>query len=203
MLTRRQFLKSSSLVALASTVPLFLARTARAAPPDRDSRVLVVVQLDGGNDALNTVVPYADPAYEPLRPKLKIAKKSLVPLSDGLGLHPSLKPLEKLLQASHLTVVPGVGYPNPNRSHFESMAIWHTARSDPEERKGYGWIGRALDPSAGTIYVVGDASRDVQFAIVAAAEGAKAGVAINRALQAQAGLNITPVIGSEPQAREI
>src|SRR5439155_1796113 len=78
-------------------------------------------------------------------------------LSDTLGLHPSLKPLDPLLQASHVAVIPGVGYPNPNRSHFESMAIWHTARFDPEERKGYGWVGRALDPSRGTSYMVGGA----------------------------------------------
>lgn len=157
MFTRRAFLKSSSLLALAPTVPLFVARTARAALPDKDRRILVVVQLDGGNDALNTVVPFADPAYEKLRPKLKIARKNLVRVSDTLGLHPSLKPLDPLLQAGQLAVLPGVGYPNPNRSHFESMAIWHTARFDPEERKSYGWIGRALDPQAATSYVVGSA----------------------------------------------
>jgi uncharacterized protein (DUF1501 family) len=146
MFTRRQFLKSwSSLLGLAPTLPLFIARTGQAAPVDRDGRILVVVQLDGGNDALNTLVPYADPNYARLRPRLKIPKKNLLRLSDALGLHPSLKPLDKLLQAGHLGVVPGVGYPNPNRSHFESMAVWHTARLDPEERQGYGWIGRALD----------------------------------------------------------
>src|SRR5207253_5473186 len=123
MHTRREFLKSSSLLALAPMVPLFVARTARAAVADKDRRILVVVQLDGGNDALNTVVPYADPNYEKLRPKLKIAKKRLVPVSDTLGLHPSLKPLDKLLEAGQLGILPGVGYPNPNRSHFESMAI--------------------------------------------------------------------------------
>jgi uncharacterized protein (DUF1501 family) len=154
MLTRRRFMQSSSLLALAPTVPLFVARTARAAP-DKDARVLVVVQLDGGNDALNTVVPHADPNYEKLRPRLKIARKDLVKLTDDLGLHPALKPLDTLLQAGHLGVLPGVGYPNPNRSHFESMAIWHTARFDPEERNSHGWIGRALDPSAGTAYMVG------------------------------------------------
>jgi uncharacterized protein (DUF1501 family) len=155
MLTRRGFLKTSSLLALAPAVPLFVTRTARAAPTAKDERALVVVQLDGGNDALNTVVPHADPAYEALRPRLKLEKKNLVPLSDGLGLHPSLLPLDKLLQAGQLAVVPGVGYPNPNRSHFQSMAIWHTARFDPEERKGYGWLGRALDPAAGTAYAAG------------------------------------------------
>ncbi len=155
MLSRRTFLKSSSLLALAPTVPLFISRTADAAEMDKDGRVLVVVQLDGGNDALNTVVPFADPTYEKLRPRLKLDRKQLVPLSDTLGLHSSLRPLDKLLQAGQLAVIPGVGYPNPNRSHFESMAIWNTARFDAEERKGYGWIGRALDPLSGTAYSVG------------------------------------------------
>jgi uncharacterized protein (DUF1501 family) len=157
MFTRREFLKSSSLLALAPTVPLFVSRTARAAGTDKDQRVLVVVQLDGGNDALNTIVPHADPNYEKHRPKLKLDKKRLVRVSDTIGLHSSLKPLDKLLQAGHLAVLPGVGYPNPNRSHFESMAIWQTARFDREERHGYGWLGRALDPQAGTGYVVGAA----------------------------------------------
>jgi uncharacterized protein (DUF1501 family) len=155
MLTRRAFLQSSSLLALAPAVPLFVARTARAAPADRDRRVLVVVQLDGGNDALNTVVPHADPNYAKLRPRLKIPKQNLLRLSDMLGLHPSLRSLGKLLQDGQLAIIPGVGYPNPNRSHIESMAIWHTARFDPEERKGYGWLGRALDPLAATSYALG------------------------------------------------
>src|SRR5579885_3206750 len=114
MLTRRGFLRSSSLLALAPTVPLFVARTARAAPA-ADARVLVVVQLDGGNDALNTVVPHADPAYEKLRPTLRHDRRDLVRLTDEIGLHPALKPLGRLLQAGHLAVIPGVGYPNPNR----------------------------------------------------------------------------------------
>jgi uncharacterized protein (DUF1501 family) len=156
MLTRRELIQSS-LLALAPTVPLFVARTARAATASKDRRVLVVVQLDGGNDALNTVVPHADPVYEKLRPKLKIARKRLVKLTDKLGMHPALKPLDPLLQAGQLAVVTGVGYPNPNRSHFESMAIWHTARLDREDRRGYGWLGRALDPRVGTAYVVGGA----------------------------------------------
>jgi uncharacterized protein (DUF1501 family) len=134
---------------------MFLSRSLRAAASDKDGRVLVVVELDGGNDALNTIIPHADPTYEKLRPKLKVNPKNIVKVTDAIGLHPSLRPLDKLLQTGHLTVIPGVGYPNPNRSHFESMAIWHTARFDPEERRGYGWLGRALDPSAGNLFSVG------------------------------------------------
>ena len=133
MLTRRSFLKSSPLLALAPTIPMFLARAARAAGPKADARALVVVQLDGGNDALNTVVPFTDPEYAKLRPRLKQDPKRLVKLSDSLGLHPAMTPLGKLWEGGHLAVVPGVGYPNPNRSHFRSMAIWHTARFEAEE----------------------------------------------------------------------
>src|SRR5262249_19190883 len=155
MLTRRSFLRASSLLALSPAVPLFVARSVRGASPDKDARVLVVVELDGGNDALNTVVPYVDENYAKLRPKLKLDPKRRVKLPDPLGRHPALKPLDGLLQAGQLAVLPGVGYPNPNRSHFESMAIWHTASLDAEDRKGYGWLGRAIDPSGGGLFSVG------------------------------------------------
>src|SRR5580700_3132472 len=158
MLTRRTFLKTASVLALAPTLPGFLMKTARAAAPDRDGRVLVVVQLDGGNDALNTVVPHADPEYAKLRPGLKVAPKDVVKLNDAVGLHPSLKPLDGLLQKGRLALVPGVAYPNPNRSHFQSMAIWQTAKFDPEEHKGYGWLGRALDEMGGNSVLVGTGS---------------------------------------------
>ncbi|QJW94807.1 DUF1501 domain-containing protein [Frigoriglobus tundricola] len=155
MLTRRSLLKSAPLLALAPTVPAFLARTARAAGPGPDARVLVVLQLDGGNDALNTVVPFADPEYAKLRPRLRIGAARVVKLNDALGLHPALKPLDELWTGGRLAVVPGVGYPNPSRSHFESMAIWHTARFGAEEtRTSYGWLGRALDSGGGESCVV-------------------------------------------------
>jgi uncharacterized protein (DUF1501 family) len=145
MLSRRAFLKSSTLVALAPTVPGFLAQTARAARPQRDGRVLVVIQLDGGNDGINTVVPFKDEGYAKHRKLLRLPTAQLIKVNDQVGLHPAMTGAGKLLEGGRLAVVQGVGYPNPNRSHFESMAIWHTARFDPEERQGYGWLGRALD----------------------------------------------------------
>ncbi len=155
MLTRRDLFKTTmngaALVALSPTVPGFLARTARAAGPDRDGRVLVVIQLDGGNDAINTLVPFRDPGYAKHRSTLRLDQKNLVKVNDEFGLHPALREMGALLQRGQLALVPGVGYPNPNRSHFESMAIWQTARMDPEEHSGSGWIGRGLDAQLETI----------------------------------------------------
>ena len=149
MFSRRDFLKHSVLIALAPTVPGFLAQTARAAKSERDSRILVVVQLDGGNDGINTVVPFADPGYAKHRQVLRLPATQLLKVTDSVALHPTLFEAGKLLDSERFAMVPGVGYPNPNRSHFESMAIWHTARFDPEDRNGLGWIGRALDGVAG------------------------------------------------------
>jgi uncharacterized protein (DUF1501 family) len=145
MLTRRAFLESSALVALAPSVPLFLTRTVLAAKPQRDSRVLVVVQLDGGNDGINTVVAHGDEGYAKWRNRLRLRKEELVKITDHLGLHPAMREAGKLDEASQLTIVQGVGYPNPSRSHFESMAVWQTARRDRKEHSGHGWIGRAMD----------------------------------------------------------
>jgi uncharacterized protein (DUF1501 family) len=170
MLSRRNFLSSSTLLALAPTVPAFLARTARAARPERDGRVLVVLQLDGGNDGINTVVPFADEGYARHRQALRLAKDRLIRVNDAVGLHPNMADMGKLLESGRLAIVQGVGYPNPSRSHFKSMAIWHSAdvhlpRTEEgvvtaEDKAALGWIGRALDgrpPSAagvpGSVFV--------------------------------------------------
>lgn len=145
MLTRRDFLKHSSLLALAPTIPGFLARTARAAEPQRDGRVLVVLELNGGNDGINTVVPFADEGYAKHRQALRLRKDQLVKVNDQVGLHPTMQNFGKLLEAGQLVIAQGVSYPNPSRSHFQSMATWHTARLDAEEHKGPGWLGRSLD----------------------------------------------------------
>jgi uncharacterized protein (DUF1501 family) len=150
MFSRRTFLQST-LLALAPTVPGFLARTARAASPQRDGRVLVVIELNGGNDGINTVVPYADEGYAKHRRLLRLSKNQFIKINDHVGLHPQMAGAGKLLESGRLAIVQGVGYPNPNRSHFESIAIWQTARFDLKDRDGLGWLGRGLDeaPVAG------------------------------------------------------
>jgi uncharacterized protein (DUF1501 family) len=150
MVSRREFLRGSSLIALAPTIPGFLARTARAAGPESGGRVLVVVQLDGGNDGVNTVVPYRDEGYAKHRKTLRLPVERLITVNDQVGLHPALRDAGKLLDSGRLAIVPGVGYPNPSRSHFESMAVWQSARLDPDEHGGPGWLGRAFDSSAGS-----------------------------------------------------
>jgi uncharacterized protein (DUF1501 family) len=145
MLSRRQFLERSTLLALAPAVPAFLAQTARAARPGRDGRALVVIQLDGGNDGINTVVPFADEGYARHRKLLRLPANDLRKIDRGVGLHPALGDFARLLERGQLAVVQGVGYPNPDRSHARSMAIWQTARLDPVGHRDAGWLGRALD----------------------------------------------------------
>src|SRR5262245_21989631 len=115
MFTRRQFLarmlQTSSLLALGPVVPQFLANTARAAETGRDT-VLVVIELTGGNDGLNTVIPYADDLYHKARPTLRFTKEQVVRVDDHIGLHPALGGLGQLHQRSQLAIVQGVGYPN-------------------------------------------------------------------------------------------
>lgn len=145
MPTRRRFLQQSALVSLAPLVPGFLSLSARAAEVKPDERILVVIQLDGGNDGLNTVIPFADEEYARHRRELRIAPDKVLKLSDKIGLHPQMKGAAKLFEEGQLAVVQGVGYPNPNRSHFESMSIWHHARLNADDHDGIGWLGRAAD----------------------------------------------------------
>ncbi len=149
MLTRRRFisstLRNSSLLALAPSVPSFLAHTAQAAAPERDGRLLVVVQLDGGNDGINTVVPFRDEGYGKHRSTLRLPAGRLIKVNDDVGLHPEMGALTPLLEKGHLAVVQGVGYPNPSRSHFVSMAVWQTARLERDDHRGPGWLGRVFD----------------------------------------------------------
>ena len=154
---RRDFLKDTSMVALGLSVPTFLSRTANAAPnaakPGAKDTILVVVQLTGGNDGLNTVIPFKDAEYAKLRPTLRQAADKIKQVNDEIGLHPSLDGLAGLLQDQALCVVQGVGYPNPNESHFRSMDIWQAAST--AEKLTEGWIGKSMKqlPKASAFHV--------------------------------------------------
>ncbi|WP_027480923.1 DUF1501 domain-containing protein [Deinococcus pimensis] len=138
---RRDVLKLGALaVSMTSGMPGFLARAAARAGGDR---VLVVVQLTGGNDGLNTLVPYSNPAYYAARPGIAIPRKDVLTVTPDLGMHPALRPLMRSWDAGEFAWMENVGYPNPNRSHFASMAIWHTA--DPAQAAREGWIGRIAE----------------------------------------------------------
>jgi len=149
-MNRRAFLRSAAALPWwrGTAFPLATlgaAELAVAAAPgnDRYRRLLVLVELKGGNDGLNTVVPYTDPAYYALRPKIAIARDQVIPLSDRVGLHPALAPLARHWKSGHLAVLQGVGYPEPNLSHFRSIEIWDTA-SRSEEYLQEGWLTRAF-----------------------------------------------------------
>jgi uncharacterized protein (DUF1501 family) len=148
MSTRRDFLKGTlggaSLLAVGGVVPEFLARTARAAEKADKGKdtVLVVIELTGGNDGLNTVAPYADDDYQKARPTLAFTKKEVQRLDDYCGLHPRMQQMKQLFDQKKLAVIQGVGYPNPDRSHFESMDIWQLA--DPKRAQTSGWLGRTI-----------------------------------------------------------
>jgi len=153
--TRREFLRTalgtSTLLAFSPAVPGFLSRTALAASAQRQDRdlVLVVIQLSGGNDGLNTVVPYEDDAYHRNRPTLRLRAERVLKLDSGLGLHPDLAAFLRLYREGHLAIVQGVGYPDSNRDHEAAMRDWHTARPG-EALTQTGWLGRAIDRACKT-----------------------------------------------------
>jgi uncharacterized protein (DUF1501 family) len=154
--TRRKFLRTSMLGAAATwTLPVFLEKTffaldalaadaATQAVTGKDGTILVVLQLAGGNDGLNTVVPYADDAYHVARPRLRLAPDQILKIDNHIGLNPKLAGLKSLYDEGHAAIVQGVGYPNPNRSHFRSTEIWQTA-SDSDHTLSEGWLGRYFD----------------------------------------------------------
>jgi uncharacterized protein (DUF1501 family) len=156
VLTRRAFLRTSLMgAALSWTVPVFFQQTcmvmhlqgadsALQPATGRDHPILVVIQLAGGNDGINTVIPLEDDLYFKSRPTIGIPKNRVLPLLPGIGLHPSLGPLKALYENGSLAIVQGVGYPNPNRSHFRSTEIWQSA-SDSNQTLTKGWLGRYFD----------------------------------------------------------
>jgi uncharacterized protein (DUF1501 family) len=104
--------------------------------------VLVILQLSGGNDALNTVIPYSNPLYHDNRPKVGIPEDQVLAINDSIGFHPAMGPIKKLYDEGKVAIIQGIGYPNPSRSHFRSMDIWHTC--EPTKVGDEGWVGRAI-----------------------------------------------------------
>ncbi|HSU68974.1 MAG TPA: DUF1501 domain-containing protein [Tepidisphaeraceae bacterium] len=156
LFSRRLFMsRGMQLLSLAGSLPLFLDTGARALAEDYaanpsgagrpDDHVLVVVQLAGGNDGLNTVVPLGNDDYYKARPRLGVSKTDALKLTDAWGLHPSAKGFKKLFDQGDLSIVHAVGYPNANRSHFRATDIWTTA--EPERLGTTGWLGRYCDAS--------------------------------------------------------
>jgi uncharacterized protein (DUF1501 family) len=149
--TRREFLRLTGsglgLLAFSSYAPRFLTQAAAAnvPAPEKDKRILVLVQLAGGNDGLNTVIPYADDRYHTLRPRLGVKDVSTMhKLDDHVALAPPCGAIADLAAAGKFAVIQNVGYPNPNHSHFRSSEIWETA-SDADTFLPDGWMGRYLD----------------------------------------------------------
>ena len=147
--TRRGFLAQGaaglSFVSLGGSMPGLFAQAAEASrQADQNDHVLVVVELAGGNDGLNTVVPFEDALYYKNRRRLGLPKGEVLKLSDLVGLHPKMGPMAELFKEGELAIVQGVGYPKPDRSHFRSMEIWHTASVETTPPTS-GWLGRCLD----------------------------------------------------------
>ena len=145
MTNRRQFIQrtlgASAAISVASALPNVLLAASKSRPANQN--ILVVVQMSGGNDGLNTVIPYGDDAYYKNRFTLAIGKNDVRKIDDHVGLHPSLSGYQQLLEDGKLSIVQGVGYQNPNRSHFESMDLWHTAHQKPQS--DLGWLGRTIE----------------------------------------------------------
>jgi uncharacterized protein (DUF1501 family) len=146
--SRRRFLRNGLSVAGICLgwehLSAIAARAATLAPRlAGSSKILVVIQLTGGNDGINTLIPYTANAYYKLRPTLAIKQEKVLQLNDNVALHPNMSAMSDLFKAGKLAVIAGAGYPNPNRSHFRSIEIWQTA--EPERIAATGWLGRYLD----------------------------------------------------------
>lgn len=153
LISRRDILKQSTMIAVGLVAPSWLSSVARAdllrqskGGKPNSNTVFVVIQLSGGNDGLNTVIPFTNKKYYELRPTLGIKEDIALKLNDSMGLHPALKSLHGLYKKGKVAVIQGVGYPKANRSHFKSMDIWHSA--SPELTYNNGWIGRHVDAIA-------------------------------------------------------
>jgi len=147
MLNRREFLTVSGTVVgvgIQSPIPAFLAAAGLSQEKPMDETILVAIQMAGGNDGLNTVVPFRDDHYHRQRPTLALKESEVIRIQDDLGFHPAMKPLMAVWETGHLAVVQGVGYPQPSDDHNRAMEIWQTARpEDPLAETG--WLGRTGD----------------------------------------------------------
>ncbi len=148
--TRREFMQGTLIATLGASLPAFLTDTVSASaargviPGFKDDRILVVVQLGGGNDGLNTIVPHGNDDYFKARKNIALDKKTLLRIDDNVAMNGEMSALKDLYDSGGLGIVNGVGYPNPNRSHFRSMEIWQTA-VDSNRYSREGWVGRYFD----------------------------------------------------------
>ncbi len=143
-MNRRKFLKRSAIASSGLMVPAFLKSYTSKMEATRAGKILVVIQLSGGNDGLNTIIPYQDDIYYQSRPTISIDQKKVLKVSNQLGFNPSLAALRNIYDNGEMTILNSVGYPNPDRSHFRSMDIWQTA-SGSDQYLSTGWLGRYLD----------------------------------------------------------
>ena len=141
---RRKFLKQNVLASSLFFVPSFVKAFENAIKGSLGFKKLVIVQLSGGNDGLNTIIPYTNDIYYKSRPNIAIAKNDCIKITDEFGINKNLAPLKHLYDKGYLSVINNVGYPNPIRSHFRSTDIWHTA-SDSNQYLNTGWLGRYID----------------------------------------------------------
>lgn len=147
LIQRRDFIKTGAFASASLLVPKFLKAVELHGPAPK-GKILVVLQLSGGNDDLNTVIPYRNDIYYRERPRLAIRREDALALTDEMGLHPQLTGFKNLYDQGQMAILHGVGYPNPDRSHFRSMDIWHSA-SAASEYWNTGWLGRYLDAQCG------------------------------------------------------
>lgn len=141
---RRDFIKQSTLASSLFFVPSFVKAFENVATTKLGYKKLVIIQLAGGNDGLNTIIPYTNDLYYKNRPSLAISKENVLKVTDEIGFHKNLAPLKNLYDQGNLTIINNVGYPNPNRSHFRSTDIWQSA-SNSNEYLTTGWLGRYID----------------------------------------------------------
>lgn len=165
LINRRDAIKRGGMIAVGLVAPRWLATVAEAnvlnlAKGGKIAKdtVLVVCQFSGGNDGLNTFVPYADKLYGQLRPTIGVPEDQVLKVTDSMGMNPALAPLAELYKKGQVAIIQNVGYPTPNRSHFKSMDIWQSA--SPDSKLKYGWLGRHIDTEllhgpANPVYALG------------------------------------------------